>query len=152
MPHPTDPATLQGALVLKLWALNLAFETRLGEDLRALDLTTAGFRLVGELMRAPEGLRQKELARCLGVRPPTVSAAVDRLERQGVLYRVRDADDPRAWRVHLSPDAPLGRGVALLLQLEQELFGGLCPGERDAADALLQHLLHRLQGPPGSSP
>ncbi|MCA9634686.1 MAG: MarR family transcriptional regulator [Myxococcales bacterium] len=133
-------ARLGGLAVLRVWALWLRLEARLGRELAAFGLTIAEFRLIGELMQAPEGLRQGELARRLGVRPPTVSAAVARLERGGIVARVRDPDDPRAWRVSIAAGAPLVSGVDVLERLEGEALADLEPPER----ATLVDLLDRV--------
>jgi len=46
-------------------------------------------------------LTHGELATTERVRPPTITAAVDRLERDGLVLRTRDADDRRVARVSL---------------------------------------------------
>ena len=48
------------SLAARVWALGLAFEARLARELVALKLSVADFRLVGEVMVAPAGLRQSE--------------------------------------------------------------------------------------------
>jgi DNA-binding MarR family transcriptional regulator len=57
------------------------------------------------------GLRQAELARRLGVEPPTVTRMVQRLERAGLVERVRDPHDARLLRVRATPRARLLEGV-----------------------------------------
>lgn len=128
--HVDASRRLAELLVVQLWALHVAFHARLEHALAPLGISAAGFRLVGELMRAPEGLRQRELSRRLGVRAPTVSVAVSRLEADGIVRRVEDPADPRAWRVLLAPGAPLGPGVAVLEGLEADLVGSISEAER----------------------
>lgn len=138
---------LEGLVVLRLWALQVLFDARLSHELAAIGLTKAEFRLVGEVMGAPEGVRQGELARRLGVRPPTVSAALARLEGSGVVVRTRDPDDPRARLVALAPGAPILPGVDLLERLDADLLGELGPGERERLVDLLARLAARLAIP-----
>ena len=51
-----------------------------------------------------EHLRLTDLGRRLLVRPPSVSTLVDRLERVGLVSRLRAADDQRAKEIALTPD------------------------------------------------
>jgi DNA-binding MarR family transcriptional regulator len=140
-PSPSDSA------VLALWQLSVVFDAHLAAQLSTMDLSVAAFRLVGEVSRAPEGLRQGQLAKRLGVRPPTVSAAVARLEASGILRRVPDPDDPRARRVCMAPGADLQPGVDVLATIESRLLAGQTEEQRRATIDLLNALTRRLQEP-----
>lgn len=137
-----EPTTegLSELLSLRVWSLSAAFERRLAAELDPLGLTVSAFRLVGELLGAPDGLRPGELARRLGVKPPSVTAAVQRLEAKGMVVRGPDPDDPRARRVRLAPEAPLRTGVDVLARLDEALGAALTPQQREAATALLADL------------
>lgn len=137
-------AELDELLSVRLWGLLAAFEQRLSQELEPLGLTRAGFRLVGELMRSPEGLGQAELARRLGVRPPTVSTAVSRLEDAGVVERHPDPRDARAYLIRLAADAPLREGAAVLERIEADLVAGLDPDARQQLLESLDHLSRSL--------
>ncbi|MCP4503403.1 MAG: MarR family transcriptional regulator [Deltaproteobacteria bacterium] len=134
-------------LIVKLWALVDTFDARLTLELKALDLTVSTFRLIGEVMSEPDGIRQNELARRLRVRAPTISAAVSRLEERGLVMREQDPDDPRAWRIKLKPDAPLQPGADLLGRMDQELTSTLDASERDLLLQSIAMLTERLQAP-----
>ena len=131
---------------LTLWSLGLALEARLAAALAPMGLSVAGFRLIGEVSAAPDGLRQSELAARLGVRPPTVSVAVKRLEELGLVTRVPDPSDPRARLVRVNPKANLGPGRDLIQLLDQELTAGLDSDGVQALDDSLMHLQERLAG------
>jgi DNA-binding MarR family transcriptional regulator len=135
---------LDALVVTRLWALQVAFQARLDAALAGLGLTSAGFRLVGELMGAPNGLSQRELAQRLGVKAPTVSVAITRLEAAGVVVRVENRADPRAWSIQLAANAPLGPGVEVLETLERDLVGSLSAKDRRALIKLLDHVIHRM--------
>ncbi|MDX2012894.1 MAG: MarR family transcriptional regulator [Myxococcaceae bacterium] len=139
---------LDTLLVTRLWAFQLHFQTWLDEALArsSLGLTSAGFRLVGELMNAPRGLKQRELAQRLGVKAPTISVAVSRLQAAGVVERVDDETDPRAWRIRLTRAAPIKPGLEVLARLDQQLTAGLSAPERRALTTLLERLTHRMTG------
>lgn len=49
-----------------------------------------------------DGYSQKELARQLGVKPPTVTVSIQRLEKSGLLIRKQDEKDQRVSRIYLS--------------------------------------------------
>jgi len=87
-----------------------------------------------------------ELAEAERVQPPTITAAVDRLEQQGLVQRRRDAPDRRVVGVQLTP-----AGEALLDEtrsrksayLEQRL-GALSARDRatlERAASILEHIL-----------
>jgi DNA-binding MarR family transcriptional regulator len=50
-----------------------------------------------------EGVTQAELAERLAVEQPTMAGTLKRMERDGLIRRVPDADDRRRARVHLTP-------------------------------------------------
>ncbi len=141
------PEGLEGLVVLELWGLSVLFEQRLALELAEFGMSVPAFRLLGELMGEPEGLRQAELARRLGVRPPTVSVAVAKLEAQGLVDRVVDPSDTRARLVRLSEGAPLGPGVAVLQRLEGVLLGGGDPLDAAGLIGTLRLLSERLRPP-----
>lgn len=118
-------AAVDELLAVRLWSLLDAFEVRLAAELEGLDITVAGFRLIGEVMQSLDGVRQSELARRLRVTPSTVSTAVTRLEERGLVRRVADPDDPRAWRVCLDADARLLAGVEVLQRIDADLTAGM---------------------------
>jgi len=143
---PTSPKPArEGLNVVALWALMVSFEQRMASELAELGLTIPGFRLIGELMQAPDGLRQVELAQLLGVSPPTVSVAIARLEETGVVYRVQDPRAPQTRHVRLSADAPLLSGVNVLTRMEAVLFDDLDDREHAQLQALLVSRLRRLE-------
>lgn len=141
MPPDTPPSH---PITERLWALSAAFHARLAHDLAALGLTVAEFRLVGEVMRS-DGLRQSELAALLGVTAPTVSAAVQRLEKAGVLTREKDASDPRARVVRIAAGAPLETGLDVLDGLEVRAVASLSARQRAQLPRLLDRMTAALQ-------
>jgi len=132
-------------LTIQLWATLVAFERALADELQPMGLSVAAFRLVGEVMKAPEGLRQGELADRLAIRPPSVSAAVDRLVDAGVVERVPDPDDARARRVRIAEGASLQMGAEALMRLETRLLDGLDVDDIHQTKNTLRQLLQRLQ-------
>ncbi len=77
---------------------------------------------------AEDGLTQSELVRRLGVEPPTVTKALRRLERIGLITRRPDPSDARALRVYLTPEGrklekPVARVWAQLEARERSALG-----------------------------
>ena len=105
-------------------ALRKAFDRRAV----GLGVTRAQWKVLFKLSRQP-GLRQIELADLLDIEPITLSRIVDRLEEGGLVERVADPADRRAWRLHVTARAqPL---VAKLRALADEMtshaFAGIDP-------------------------
>ena len=93
-----------------------------------LGVTRAQWKVLFRLTRTP-GLRQVELAEMLELEPITLCRIVDRLEEAQLVERVRDPDDRRAWRLHVTAEAqPLVeklQGVGA--QLIEHAFAGIDP-------------------------
>jgi len=93
-----------------------------------LGVTRAQWKVLFRLTRTP-GLRQVELADMLDLEPITLCRIVDRLEEARLVERVRDPDDRRAWRLHVTAEAqPLVeklRGVGA--ELIGHAFSGIDP-------------------------
>ena len=81
-------------------ALRKAFDRRAV----GLGVTRAQWKVLFRLERQP-GLRQIELADMLDIEPITLSRIVDRLEESGLVKRVADPTDRRAWRLHVTSQA-----------------------------------------------
>ena len=103
-------------------ALRKAFDRRAV----GMGVTRAQWKVLFRLERLP-GLRQIELADMLDIEPITLSRIIDRLEEAGLVERVADPADRRAWRLHVTAKAqPLIaklRGVAD--EMISEAFAGI---------------------------
>jgi DNA-binding MarR family transcriptional regulator len=64
--------------------------------------TLPRFDLMAQLERHPEGLRMNELSRLLMVTGGNVTAIVDQLEKEGLVERVDEPGDRRAFRIQLT--------------------------------------------------
>ena len=65
------------------------------------------------LLWESDGLTQKELSAQLGLTQPTTVAAMDNLERRGLIKRKRNVTDRRKINIHLTP-----AGVALKKEIQ----------------------------------
>ena len=95
-----------------------------------------------------EGVTQTELGERLAVQPATVTNALRRLERKGLVERIPDADDQRVSRVF-----PTAEGQRLKVdveekwdQLERTSFTGFTGRERQVLHGLLSRVHENLAG------
>ena len=91
------------------------------------------------LVRQSPGLSLRELAAEEGISPPAISGYVDRLERQGLLERVRSSEDRRRVGLVLTP-----AGARLLRRVRErrtawlaERLDGLASDELEAVEAAI---------------
>lgn len=107
-----------------------AHSLRKAFDRRAcgMGVTRAQWKVLFRLERQP-GLRQIELAEMLDIEAITLSRIVDRLEEAGLVERVADPADRRAWRLHVTAKAqPLVEKLhALADDMIAEAFEGIDP-------------------------
>ena len=103
-----------------------------------LGVTRAQWKVLFKLTRTP-GLRQVELADMLDLEPITLCRIVDRLEEAGLVERVRDPEDRRAWRLHVTAKArPLIEKLqAVGVKLVDHAFGGINPADIEIARRVL---------------
>lgn len=84
-----------------------------------------------EILRRRDGYSQKEIAKLLGVKPPTVTVSLQRLEKSGLLYRKQDKNDQRITRIYLTEEGrdTIQQGMRDMEQLEQSVFGNFSETE-----------------------
>jgi DNA-binding MarR family transcriptional regulator len=92
---------------IRLWLRILATQRLVETRTRRLLLERFGttlprFDLMAQLERFPGGLRMNELSRRMMVTGGNVTGITDLLEREGLVERVADPDDRRAWLVRLT--------------------------------------------------
>ncbi len=115
-------------------ALRKAFDRRAV----GMGVTRAQWKVLFRLTRQP-GLRQIELADMLDIEPITLSRIVDRLEEGGLVERVADPSDRRAWRLHVTARAqPLVEKLrAVADEMIAEAFAGIDPKDIEITRAVL---------------
>jgi DNA-binding MarR family transcriptional regulator len=94
------------------------------------------------LIEAQPAIRQAALAAALRVKPPNMAVLLAAMEQDGLIRRVVDAEDRRAWRLRLTPSgrALLKRGKAEEKLVEQDLAAGLDAPARAALIAALRRI------------
>jgi DNA-binding MarR family transcriptional regulator len=135
-PAPSAPSQALREVLLTAAVANHAIARRL--ELGPTDLTAFDHLLDGP----PRGTR--ELADLLGVRSPSATALVDRLETAGLVRRVPHGTDRRRVRVEPTDDgrARTGAVLAPLLAELDALAARLAPDEQQ----LVAEHLHAVAG------
>jgi len=105
-------------LWLRMLATNRLIETRMRRLLHErFAITLPRFDLMAQLERVPGGLKMGELSKRMMVTGGNVTGITDMLEQEGLVERVDDPDDRRAWRVKLTP---AGRRAFVTMAREHE--------------------------------
>jgi DNA-binding MarR family transcriptional regulator len=104
--------------------------------------TLPRFDLMAQLERHPEGLKMNELSRLLMVTGGNVTAIVDQLEKEGLVERLSEPSDRRAFRIRLTRSGE--RTFAEMAGAHEawvvDLLGGLTRKEHEELLKLLAKL------------
>lgn len=107
-------------------------------------------RLLMELFRYPDdpaqAPTQKELADRLHSAPPTIAASLKVLERQGYVARRTDEKDTRRNRISITQKGrdAIAQGMAAFQQVDEHMYRGLSPHDREQVELLLARMLENL--------
>jgi DNA-binding MarR family transcriptional regulator len=141
-------ATADDHRALRLWLRLLTCSQLIERQVRSrlrsrFGITLPRFDLMSQLERHPQGLKMNELSRLLMVTGGNVTGIVDQLVKEGLVERLDDARDRRAWRVRLTRAGD--KAFAEMARAHEEWVVELLAGlSRRDSDALMQ-LLARLK-------
>jgi MarR family transcriptional regulator for hemolysin len=148
-PKTTSPAgppramPIGRALTETAKLLNRAFSDELAEAGGSLPVWLVLLALKQQRWRT-----QQDLAGAVGIEGPTLTHHLDRLEKHGLIERVRDPNDRRAVRVELT-DAGEERFHQLAkaaVSFDQRLREGLSEDELDAVRSALARMRDNVAG------
>jgi DNA-binding MarR family transcriptional regulator len=128
---------------LRLLTCTQIIERRVRSGLREqFGTTLPRFDLMAQLERHPEGLKMNELSRLLMVTGGNVTAIVDQLEKEGLVERLDEPADRRAFCIRLTRagDKSFAEMARAHEQWVVELLGGLSRRECDELLKLLARL------------
>ena len=125
---------------LRLLTCTQMIERRVRSRLRERFATTLPrFDLMAQLERHPEGLKMNELSRLLMVTGGNVTGIVDQLEKEGLVERLDEPADRRAFRIRLTRTGE--RSFVEMARAHEEwvveLFAGMTRREQDELLKLL---------------
>jgi DNA-binding MarR family transcriptional regulator len=131
-------------LWLRMLSANRLLETRTRRLLaERYGTTLPRFDLMAQLERAPRGLKMGELSKRMMVTGGNVTGITDMLEDEGLVERVADPADRRAWLVRLTP---AGRRAFAAMAAEHERWIVECFAELSNREmASMAALLARLK-------
>lgn len=91
------------------------------------------------ILRSEGGLSQRELARRMGVTPPSMTVALKKLEKQGYILREQDEKDQRITRIQISDQGNqcLEGLRSMMHELETGLYEGISKEERQELQKVL---------------
>jgi DNA-binding MarR family transcriptional regulator len=132
---------------LRLLTCTQLIERRVRSGLREdFGTTLPRFDLMAQLERHPEGLKMNELSRLLMVTGGNVTAIVDQLEKEGLVERVAEPADRRAWLIRLtsSGEKSFAEMARAHEQWVVELLSGLSRREHEELLKLLAKVKQSL--------
>ena len=129
---------VESTLMSTARTLRLAYERRLAP----LELNLSQASLLA-FIHETEPLTQAQLAEALGLGRPATGSVIDSLERRGLVERLPDPKDRRAWRVAVTAagERLAGPIAEVDAKLRRELRAGIPHAERQQ----LARVLLRLQ-------
>ncbi|MEV0588565.1 MarR family winged helix-turn-helix transcriptional regulator [Nonomuraea sp. NPDC050310] len=129
---------LDETLTYALIKITKVHRYRVAAGLAELGLHVGQEMLLNQLWRE-DGLPQSELIARLGVEPPTVTKALQRLERAGFVTRVPFSGRPRQSCVHLTQAGKDLQGPVeeLWQRADQDLLAQLPPEDRETLTRLV---------------
>lgn len=105
-----------------------------------------GYRRMFSILCAQDGLTQQELATAAKLAPPSVSAALNKMEEQGFVKRVHDTKDRRRVMVYITEKGRQQEAIVRerFFETDKKLMRGISQEERQALNATLRKLLRNL--------
>jgi len=136
--EPVDLASFTGFLIRRAQQAHVAAWQREVSS----EVTSVQFGVLELLHRNP-GSSQRDLCEGLDLDRSTIADIVSRLQRRGLIERVRDADDRRRNVMHLTERGAeeLEKLLPRVWQVEHVLTGDLNPSDRVALQRLLTAVL-----------
>ncbi|HEY8313249.1 MAG TPA: MarR family transcriptional regulator [Candidatus Baltobacteraceae bacterium] len=130
----------KGEFLSALGAAVRALRARLDRELQAHGLHVGQHHILRALWDC-DGLTPREIAERVGVEMPTVTRAVQRMERSGFLRRTAHPDDARSVRIHLTVR---GREIESVVSgvLERETERALTGISREQSETITELLRH----------
>lgn len=115
------------------------------KQIQALGVHPGQLPILG-VLRKKEGVSQREVAKLLHIKPPTVTVTLQRLEKSGFVYRQPDPEDQRISRIYLTEKGKnADKEIEGLIQdNEKILTRGFSEEEQEQLKRLFQRLVENL--------
>lgn len=145
---PSDDDVYQESILIQLQAVARQSRTHMARHLLDTGIY-AGQEQIINLIAANKSLSSGEIARALGVRPPTITKSIARLQEQGFVERTTGHADGRIVRVSLTKAGKkiLKKVNRATLKAEKQTLSKLSPKQqkqlRKALDTMAENLNER---------
>ncbi|MES2149215.1 MAG: MarR family transcriptional regulator [Pseudomonadota bacterium] len=134
---------------LKLWLRMLSCTMRIENEIRgrlrgAFGITLPRFDLMAQLERYPDGLRMGELSKRMMVTGGNITGITDQLVFEGLVERVSDPRDRRAYSVRLTGEGR--RAFGAMAQKHEQWIAELLQDMPAADKSQMIALLNQMKG------
>lgn len=94
------------------------------------------------ILRSEGGLSQRELAKKIGITPPSMTVSIRKLGKQGYVRRQMDEKDQRIQRITLTGEGEncLEELREMIGTMEARLYEGISEEEREIMKNILRHM------------
>lgn len=102
------------------------------------------------ILSKKDGYSQREIVKLLGVKPPTVTVSIQRLEKSGILCRKQDENDQRVTRIYLTEKGrgTIQKGMRFMEEMEQAVFGSFSDTELCLMRRFFMQILENIEAIP----
>ncbi|HEY6752482.1 MAG TPA: MarR family transcriptional regulator [Rubellimicrobium sp.] len=133
---------------LRLWLRALSFTSMVEQRVRSrlhadFDITLPRFDLMAALYDASEGLSMGEVSRRLMVSNGNVTGIVERLAREGLVWRWRNPDDRRSQLVRLSDSGRVT--FEEMAEAHEDWIASMLSGLNEEEVEQLKHLIGKAK-------
>ena len=137
-----SPASLSGSVMLALLEAAHALEARLEAALVGVGLSSAKYTVLAKLAQAGEPLALSELAAQVCCVRSNMTQLIDRLEAEGLVRRVDDAEDRRMVRAALTKlgEEREAAGAEQMKRIQSQVATLLTKGDRAVLERALAAL------------
>ena len=140
-----EPDSIKRAIGIKLAVIARHLRHRFDERIDMMGMTRAKWVLIAAVARQP-GATQRTIASSLEVTDVTAGRLIDRVCADGLLERRENAQDRRAYCVHLTPAAQplLSKLAEVAEEFETETFADIDEADLEKLNEILSKLAKNL--------
>ena len=141
-----DEKEKQSSFLTLFMKVDRHFMTKCFGQMQELGIYPGQIPVLG-LVSKKDGLSQRELAKILKIKPPTVNVSVQRLEKAGFLYKKPDEKDQRVTRIYLTEKGKETKAKALeqIHKNEAVMLDGFSEAEQCLLRRFLEQILENIE-------
>ena len=136
-----DEKERQSSFLSLFMKVDRHFMTKCFGQMQELGLYPGQIPVLG-LVSGRDGLSQREIAKILHIKPPTVNVSIQRLEKAGFLYKKPDEKDQRVTRIYMTEKGKEIKAKALERIHKNEAV--MMEGFSEAEQCLLRRFLEQI--------